>query len=49
MTGGAIAAGAIADASLRALATEYGGPRPAGTSEQAHAGRRDAPIRPTRP
>jgi hypothetical protein len=49
VTGGAIAAGAIADAGLRDLATEYGGPRPAGTRVTQPIGPRDRTARPTRP
>jgi hypothetical protein len=49
MTGGAIAAAAIGDACLRALATEYGGPRPAGTRDPARPPPRAATQRSTRP
>ncbi len=56
MDGRAIAAGAVSDTGLRRLATELGGPRPAGTvegagpeREQISAPGREAATRATRP
>ncbi len=49
MTGRAIASEAIAAATLRALACEYGGPRPAGTRDADPVPARTATARATRP
>jgi hypothetical protein len=49
VTGAAISGGPIAAAGLRDLATEYGGPRPAGVRETQPIGPRDKTARPTRP
>jgi len=44
MDGRAIAAGAVSDAGLRRLATELGGPRPAGTVAGAGPEREQAAV-----
>ena len=49
MTGAAIAAQALADAALRLLATEYGGPRPTGVRERDRPAPAPAPMRAERP
>jgi hypothetical protein len=49
VNGEAIGAEAIAAAALRTLASEYGGPRPAGTATAREARRGATPAHVTRP